>query len=708
MKSPVRLGLRGELLLLLAAVLLVLVGLFAALWWHGKQGSEEARRLSANAMRELAREGLLSRGHALSSHLADAATNPLYYLDLAKLGELAQTTLRQPDVVYVIIYDAEGRVVHDGSGDIPAFGQPMSDPMAYEALNAQGVHGQWSDKLLDVSSPIRIGGQRIGGVRVGLSRENANRREAEVLAPLDRTLDENARAHLAWLVGLLAALVVVAIGTLVLLQRRIVSPIRELAEAAARIEQGRYHEVDVRSERQDEIGELVRAFARMSEAVARHDRDIRRMAYTDSLTGLSNRLAFREALDERLLTLQASSGELALLFVDLDNFKRVNDTLGHEAGDEVLSQLSVRIRLAVERLGGPGAEIARFGGDEFIVLFMAEDIRASSGRLAEALIDEVQRPLVLQGRQVFLGASVGITLFPFDATSAGQLLKNADIAMYQAKVAGKGCYRFYSKAMDQAVERRVQLEEELRGAWDRGEMSLLYQPIYRLADNRLMGAEALCRWNHPRLGVVPPSVFIEVAEQSGLIESLGRHVLVRACQDAARWRQPGDEAPFVSVNISPRQLRSGDLPDVVASALRGSGLEPAQLHLELTETAVLGDEVQASALLSRLRATGVKVWLDDFGTGFSGLSHLRRVPVDGVKIDRSFVADVLRDPDDLALTSAIIAMAHSLGITVVAEGIEAEGQFAVLRERGCDQGQGFWLGRPMAAEDIAAAFAGER
>src|SRR5690606_23093009 len=207
MKSPVRLGLRGELLLLLAAVLLVLVGLFAALWWHGKQGSEEARRLSANAMRELAREGLLSRGHALSSHLADAATNPLYYLDLAKLGELAQTTLRQPDVVYVIIYDAEGRVVHDGSGDIPAFGQPMSD----EALNAQGVHGQWSDKLLDVSSPIRIGGQRIGGVRVGLSRENANRREAEVLAPLDRTLDENARAHLAWLVALLAALVVVAI-----------------------------------------------------------------------------------------------------------------------------------------------------------------------------------------------------------------------------------------------------------------------------------------------------------------------------------------------------------------------------------------------------------------------------------------------------------------------------------------------------------------
>lgn len=706
MKLPFRLGLRGETLLLLSGVLLVIVSLFSALWWQGKRGNEDARDLSARAVRELAREALLTRGQTLASQLADAATNPLYYLDLAKLGELARATLRQPDVVYVIVHDAQGQVVHDGSGDIPAFGQPMTDPMAFEALNTQGVHGQWSEKLLDVSAPIRIGGQRIGGVRVGLSRENANRREAEVLVPLSERLNAAGAAHLAWLLALLGALVLISVAGMVLLQRRIVQPIRALAEAAARIEEGRYAEVDVRSERQDEIGELVRAFARMSDSVARHDRDIRRMAYTDSLTGLSNRLAFREALDERLMTLQASSGELALLFVDLDDFKRVNDTLGHEAGDEVLSQLSVRIRLAVERLGGPGAEIARFGGDEFIVLFMADDIRAASGRLAEALIDEVQRPFVLQGRQVFLGASVGITLFPFDAASAGSLLKNADIAMYQAKVAGKGCYRFYSKAMDQAVERRVQLEEELRGAWERGEMSLHYQPIYRLADNRLMGAEALCRWNHPRLGVVPPSVFIEVAEQSGLIEALGRHVLVQACQDAAGWRQPGEEAPFVSVNISPRQLRSGDLPDVVASALRGSGLLPQQLHLELTETAVLGDEAQASALLSRLRAAGVKVWLDDFGTGFSGLSHLRRVPVDGVKIDRSFVADVLRDPDDLALTSAIIAMAHSLGITVVAEGIEAEGQFAVLRERGCDQGQGFWLGRPMQAPDILRAFGG--
>lgn len=704
MKLPSRLGLRGELLLLLAGVLAVVLALFTTLWANERSSNAQVTGMTGKALRDLAREGLQRRGETLASQLADSATNPLYYLDLATLGELARAVLRQPDVAYVIIYDAEGSILHDGSGDIPAFGQPMADPLAFEALSAQSMRSQWTPEILDVATPIRIGGERIGGVRVGLSRERAIARESEVLAPVEQLLSEDSRRHLAWILAGLLLLLGIASAAMVLLQRRVVTPIRNLADAAAQIEQGRYSDVHLDSTRTDEIGDLVRAFQRMSEAVAKHDREIRRMAYTDPLTGLANRLAFREALDERLLTLQASSGELALLFVDLDDFKRVNDTLGHETGDEVLSQLSVRIRLTVERLGGRGAEIARFGGDEFIVLYIAEDIRAASARLAEELIEEVERPLVQHGRQIFLGASVGITLFPHDAASAGQLLKNADIAMYQAKVAGKSCYRFYSRAMDQAVERRVHLEEELRGAWARGEMSLNYQPLYRLSDGKLVGAEALCRWQHPRLGVVPPSVFIDVAEQSGLIEDLGRQVMVQACKDAARWRR--DVAlPFVSVNVSSRQLRSGDLPDVVGHALQAGGLHPEQLHIELTETAVLGDEVQASALLSRLRASGVKVWLDDFGTGFSGLSHLRRVPVDGVKIDRSFVTDVLRDPDDLALTSAIIAMAHSLGVTVVAEGIESEGQFAILRERGCDQGQGFWLGRPMTAADIERQFA---
>lgn len=697
-------GLRVQLLLALGAALVLIAAAFTMLWQQQQAGQARVAALAAETLQTQSDEALRLRGEALAGQLAEAITNPLYYRDLAQIGQRARDVLQQADVTYVLVFDGQGRILQDGSGERPAYGETMADPLAYEAMNASQAHAQWTDAVVDITVPVRIGDKRIGGVRVGLNRATAGAHSAQAADRLGVALADAGRGASTWLLLAFLGFTIAAFALAAFFYRRWAAPLAGLAGDIAHGERTP-KSVAMDSARQDEFGEIVRGIRRLREGVSRHDREIRRMAYTDPLTGLSNRLAFREALDERLLTLQASSGELALLFVDLDDFKRINDTLGHEAGDEVLGQLSTRIRLTVERLGAQSIEIARFGGDEFIVLFQNEDIRMTSSRLAEALIEEIQRPLVLGGRQVFLGASVGVTLFPHDATAAGPLLKNADIAMYQAKVAGKNCYRFYSKAMDQAVERRVHLEEELRGAWERGELSLVYQPLLRLADGRWMGAEALMRWRHPKLGMVPPSVFIEVAEQSGLIEQLGRRALNQACADAAAWGLADGVAPFVSVNVSSRQLRTGDLPDVVASALRESGLRPDQLHLELTETAVLGDEALAKALLSRLRATGVKVWLDDFGTGFSGLSHLRRVPVDGVKIDRSFVADVLRDPDDLALTSAIIAMAHSLGITVVAEGIENEGQYAILRERGCDQGQGFWFGRPMPTDELMARFA---
>jgi diguanylate cyclase (GGDEF)-like protein len=565
------------------------------------------------------------------------------------------------------------------------------------------MHTQWSEQIVDVSEPIMVGSQRIGGVRVGYSVASVRAYEDKAINAARERLNELGARHLGWVALLLLALVGACVAIILYVQRTLVRPVRQLAQAAHAIEVGNYNAERLVSARQDEVGELVRAFGTMSDSIARHDRDVRRMAYTDSLTGLTNRLAFRESLDHRLMMLRGAGRQLALLFADIDDFKRVNDTLGHEAGDEVLQQFAHRIRDAVELMGGDDALLARFGGDEFVILIQDGDVRSSATRLAEKLVAELGRPIVVQDRQVFLGTSIGITLFPEDASGATALMKNGDIAMYQAKVAGKNCYRFYSRAMDQAVERRVRMEQELRGAWERGELSLLYQPVFRLADSKIIGAEALLRWQHPELGMVAPSVFIDVAEQSGLIETIGPRVLRAACAAAARWSTDRDalDQLFVSVNVSPRQLRSGDLPDVVAECLRDTGLAASRLHLELTETAVISDEAHASALLATLHRTGVKVWLDDFGTGFSGLSHLRRVPVDGVKIDRSFIADMLRDPDDLALTTAIIAMAHSLGITVVAEGVEKEGQFNLLRERGCDLAQGYWLGYPVTAAEFA-------
>lgn len=699
----VRFGLQARFFVAMGLTLAVVFALIALLLQRQTTMQREVDVLGREAMQSMAADALKRRGEAMVGQLADTLTNPLYFSDLDGVGSTVRAVAKQPDVAYVLVYDAQGSIVHDGSYDIAAYGQKMADPLAHEAISSSQLLTQWSREVMDVSESISIGNERIGGVRVGFSLADIRANEERAAGNLNTRLLEVGRRHRGWFMLLLAALAAVCVGIAWYAQRTLVKPIRQLAEAAHAIGVGNYDAERLSSTRQDEVGELVRAFSSMNDSIARHDRDVRRMAYTDALTGLTNRLAFRESLDHRLMMLRGAGRQLALLFADIDDFKRVNDTLGHEAGDDVLVQFANRIRDVVERMGGDEALLARFGGDEFVILIQNGDVRASATRLAEVLVRELGQPLVVEGRQVFLGTSIGITLFPEDASGATGLMKNGDIAMYQAKVAGKNCYRFYSRAMDQAVERRVHMEQELRGAWERGELSLAYQPIYRLADQRIIGAEALLRWQHPVMGAVAPSVFIDVAEQSGLIESIGPRVLRAACIAAARWAMEAgmDEAPFVAVNVSPRQLRSGDLPEEVASCLRDTGLPASRLHLELTETAVIGDEAHASALLAKLHRTGVKVWLDDFGTGFSGLSHLRRVPVDGVKIDRSFIADMQRDPDDLALTTAIIAMAHSLGITVVAEGVEKEAQFQILRDRGCDLAQGYWLGYPMSDTEFA-------
>ena len=698
-----RFGLQARFLLAMGVALLVVLALLALLLQRQSAMQREVDVLGREAMQSMAADALGRRGEAMVEQLADSLTNPLYYSDLDTIGITMRAASRQPDVAYVLVYGVDGKIVHDGSYDIAAYGQAMNDPLARAAVASDRLLTQWSPQIMDVSEAISIGNQRIGGVRVGFSLAEIRASEERAAGSLNGRLLELGRRHMGWFVALLAALVAVSIVVAWYVQRTLVRPIRQLADAAKAIGTGDYDAKQLVSERQDEVGDLVRAFSDMNDNIARHDRDVRRMAYTDALTGLTNRLAFRESLDHRLMMLRGAGRQLAVLFADIDDFKRVNDTLGHEAGDEVLLQFSNRIRSVVERMGGDESLLARFGGDEFVILIQDGDVRASATRLAEALVTELGQPLVVEGRQVFLGTSIGITLFPEDASGATALMKNGDIAMYQAKVAGKNCYRFYSRAMEQAVERRVHMEQELRGAWERGELSLVYQPIFRVADSRIVGAEALLRWQHPEMGSIAPSVFIDVAEQSGLIENIGPRVLRAACAAAARWTMASgmDEAPFIAVNVSPRQLRSGDLPEEVASCLRDTGLSAQRLHLELTETAVISDEAHASALLAKLHRTGVKVWLDDFGTGFSGLSHLRRVPVDGVKIDRSFIADMQRDPDDLALTTAIIAMAHSLGITVVAEGVEKEAQFDILRARGCDLAQGYWMGYPMSAAEFA-------
>lgn len=702
MKRP-RFGLQARFLCVAAGAVLVVIAIVAVLLARQAAAQRELLQASSSVVSQVFDDSVREQGTSLATSLADALVNPLYFSDLDAIGALVRSTASQKSVSYVLVHDAEGRLIHDGSVEVAGYGRQMQDPLAQGAINAEQLRMQESPMVLEVDLPLRIGEQRIGGLRLGMDLAPVRAQEAEAKAALEQRMGLANRRQLAWVILMMVALVGLACLVALYVQRTLVQPVRWLGATARRIEAGDYQVEQQDTRRGDEIGELLRTFGRMGQSIARHDREVRQMAYTDSLTGLTNRLAFREALDHRLLGARASGQGLALLFIDIDEFKRVNDTLGHEAGDDALLQFAQRIAAAVGQDGGDDALLARFGGDEFVILIGndAGHVENMATALAKRLVADLGSPLQVQEREIFLGSSIGITLFPEDATDATGLLKNGDIAMYQAKLAGKSCFRYYSRALDHAVERRLHLEQELRGAWERGELHLVYQPIFRTLDRMLIGVEALLRWQHPVLGAIPPSMFIDIAEQSGLIQTLGPKVLHAACLRARQWPCNGaGEELFVSVNVSPRQLRSGDLAAAVEQCLHVSGLAASRLHLELTETAVIGDEMLAASLLEKLHRTGVKVWLDDFGTGFSGLSHLRQVPVDGVKIDKSFVADLQRDPDDLALTSAIIAMAHALGITVVAEGIEHQAQFDLLNERGCDLVQGYWLARPLDSDDL--------
>ena len=415
-------------------------------------------------------------------------------------------------------------------------------------------------------------------------------------------------------------------------------------------------------------------------------------AFHDPLTRIANRSLFRERVDHALD--RRSSGDTAVLFIDLDNFKTINDSLGHAAGDHVLVETAHRIRSILR------AEdtAARLGGDEFAVLLEDADVTAAA-RVAERIRVSLGTPFWVLGQEVYISASIGIAVRR-DSDSTGEILRNADVAMYSAKSKGKACFEIFEPAMHDAVMARLSLEAELRRAIERREFVVYYQPIVRLETGEVIGAEALVRWNHPTRGLVPPLEFIPLAEETGLIVPLGGWILRQACHQLAEWQKlRGGGEPFVmNVNLSSRQLVRDVIADEVAAAVDESGIRASWLVLEVTETVLMADPVAAATALGHIRDLGVRVALDDFGSGYSSLSHLRRFPIDIVKIDKSFVDDVAGDGAKSAIARGIIELGKAMNIQTVAEGIEVDEQAEVLRTLGCELGQGFFFARPLAAE----------
>jgi diguanylate cyclase (GGDEF)-like protein/PAS domain S-box-containing protein len=423
---------------------------------------------------------------------------------------------------------------------------------------------------------------------------------------------------------------------------------------------------------------------------------VHHVAQHDVLTGLPNRSLLQDRLEQAVAWANRSGRPVWVMLIDLDRFKYVNDSMGHKAGDVLLMTVAARLRSSLRE----SDTVARLSGDEFVVLLSEHHEQPLTPDIVQRVMDSVAQPVMLGTKEFFVTCSIGVAAFPSDGTPAESLIEHADIAMYRAKKLGRNNFQFYTPAMNEESLERVRIESALRNALERNEFVLHYQPQVDLATGRIVGMEALIRWRHPELGMVAPGRFIGIAEDTGLIVPIGAWVMRAACAQSKAWQDAGFGRLRVAVNLSARQFGADDLLSGIEGVLRDTGLEPSCLELELTESLFMHDVSPAVDLLHRMKALGVKLSIDDFGTGYSSLSYLSRFPIDVLKIDRSFVADITHDANDAAIVASIIALAHNLRLSVIAEGVESAEQLEYLRHQGCDQMQGYYFSRPLPASEF--------
>ena len=445
---------------------------------------------------------------------------------------------------------------------------------------------------------------------------------------------------------------------------------------------------------------LIQAFFRDISVIQQSREALHHLAHHDPLTALPNRLLFHDRMEHALELARREGRQIAVLFLDLDRFKNINDTLGHPTGDKLLLEVAKRIK----RLVREQDTLGRLGGDEFLLLIEQLGGTREAAMVAQKILEAFVQPFAVEGHELYLSASIGISLFPVDGQNGATLVRNADMAMYRAKEQGRNNYQFYTQKLTDSAVERVALETALRRALERGELLLHYQPQIDLKSGLLIGAEALIRWQHPEMGLVLPERFIHLAEENGLIRPIGEWVLFSACDQMRAWREQGFMLPHIAVNLSGHQLKKAGFVELVRHALRETRVEPGWLELEVTESFIMSQAEEAIGMLDQLKEMGVQLAIDDFGTGYSSLSHLKQLPVHKLKIDRSFVQGIPQDSNDAAIARAVIALGSSMQLRVIAEGVETEQQQDFLRAEGCDEGQGYLYGRPVSGEDFLMAW----
>ena len=514
---------------------------------------------------------------------------------------------------------------------------------------------------------------------------------------------------LGWTVTLITFIAILIAITFMfgILKKQLITPIRKLSLAASEMGRGQVL-VPIDIDSNDEIGELATTFREMGKSLNHYHEQVRYVAYHDSLTGLPNRVMFKDYLNRATAEARRDLQELAILFLDLDNFKRINDTLGHQSGDKLLEAFADRLSKHLRETDvvshhsreDASRVIARLAGDEFIILLPRTSGPGEAQKVANRVLNSLSEPFVISMQELYVSVSIGIAMYPEDGETAGELLKNADIAMYHAKKLGRNNFQYYSSKLNEESAEKLKIEGKLRHALENNALELHYQPQINLTTGQISGVEALLRWEDPELGKVGPDVFIPIAEEYGLIVQISEWVINEACRQAQQWITAFKLPITMSINISAVHFNNQSLEVMIAAALKTTGLDPRCLELELTETSILQDLNQATETLDTFKSMGLKLALDDFGTGYSSLSYLMKLPFDRLKIDQSFIRNLKTETKGTAIVSAIISMSHSLSMSVIAEGVEQKEHMQVLLQMHCDHVQGFYISRPLTAKNF--------
>ncbi|MBU0593188.1 MAG: EAL domain-containing protein [Gammaproteobacteria bacterium] len=637
--------------------------------------------------------GLLESTNSHAAMISENVSAAMMFDDKKAAQEILASLRASPDIEMAALYDRQGNLFvnyYQNIKDKEEYALPPRTPPPGYTFTLQH---------LTLSQPVALQNNRLGSIYI----------QADLYA----VYSQMAR-YLAAIIAIMGISLLLANAFLRRMQREITDPIHSLVRASETISEHGDYTVRVDGGTPDEIGLLGRSFNHMLERIQRRDSDLEdeitqrkhiqtrldKLAHYDNVTNLPNRHYFNEHLSHVVRRALKFDIKVVVMFIDLDNFKLVNDTLGHHAGDTLL-------RIVAERLSESlrfGDTISRVGGDEFAVILENVEHASQAAMVAEKCLANLGEAVQIDGNELYVGASIGISVCPEDASDMHELLKHADTAMYFAKSRGKNNYQIFLPEMNQQAQKRLILDTSLRHALELQEFALYYQPQVDLATRRIIGVEALIRWVRPELGIVNPVEFIPAAEENGLIVPIGEWVMKTACQQLKVWHDLGLTHLSMSVNLSGRQFKEETLLERIAEIVRETEIDPSTLHLELTESMLMDAGTTTIKKLEQIRALGILLSIDDFGTGYSSMSYLKRFPINTLKIDKSFVQDLPQDSEDSAITKAIIAMAHSLKMSVMAEGVETEEQAEFLLANGCLNSQGYLFSKPVPAEQIALFF----